>query len=168
MRVAPAPSMTRAPPRERPPPRCTAVTRWPSTRTSPANGAAPLPSKIVASAISVRSMASSSLSTMVCARWRVRTTRRYEGEPAAGGSASGRGYGIPDNQLGHGHAGAEARHELVGIVLDADRIVREGGSAEPVPSLLGGGEVVDLQLDPVPVRIAIVHGRGRPVIDAAK
>src|SRR4030095_1409042 len=26
----------------------------------------------------------------------------------------------------------------------------------------------DLQLDPVAVRIAIVHGRGRPVIDAAK
>src|SRR4029453_15078281 len=81
---------------------------------------------------------------------------------ARGGAASGRRHRIPDNQLGHGHAGAEARHELVGLVLDADRILCEGGSAEPVPSLLGGGEVVDLQLDTVAVGIAIVNGGGGP------
>src|SRR5262245_65533193 len=60
MSVAPAPSTTRASPRGSVPPRCTATMRWPSTRTSPAYGAAPLPSKIVVPEISVRSIGPSS------------------------------------------------------------------------------------------------------------
>src|SRR5262245_32217017 len=60
MSVVPSPSTTRASPRGSFPPRCTATMRWPSTRTSPAYGAAPLPSKIVVPEISVRSIVSSS------------------------------------------------------------------------------------------------------------
>src|ERR1700675_1329878 len=52
--------MTRAPPGGRPPPIFTAAMRWPSTSTSPENGAAPLPSKIIALTISVLAMGSSS------------------------------------------------------------------------------------------------------------
>src|SRR5262245_13537387 len=60
MSVAPAPSTTRASARDSFPPRCTATMRWPSTRTSPAYGAAPLPSKIVVPEISVLSNVPSS------------------------------------------------------------------------------------------------------------
>src|SRR5262245_34983143 len=132
--------MTRTPSRGRPPPRCTAAIRWPSTRTSPSKGAAPLPSKIVVLAMSVLSMPASS-----ACRHRV-----------------------ADHQFGHRHAGAKARHELIRVVLDADRVFLEGRRAEPVLSLLGRGEVVDLELDAIAVGIAVVHGGRGTVIDAAE
>ena len=59
--------ITRASPRGSPPPRWTAAMRWPSTSTSPTNGAAPLPSKMVVPVISVLSMAPSRRATI--ARW---------------------------------------------------------------------------------------------------
>src|SRR5258705_9099515 len=75
--VAPAPSITRASRRGRPPPRWTAAMRWPSTSTSAGNGAAPLPSRIIVLTISVRSMASSARPTI--ARWKPARSLRAEG-----------------------------------------------------------------------------------------
>ena len=56
MRVAPVPLDEARVAARQAPAGCTATMRWPSTSTSPGNGAAPLPSKIAALAISVLSM----------------------------------------------------------------------------------------------------------------
>src|SRR6185503_8083823 len=58
---------------------------------------------------------------------------------------------VADDELGDRDAGAEAAHQVVGLELDTDRVAVEGGGAHPGLPLLGGGEVVDLQLHPVAV-----------------
>src|SRR5512146_2407339 len=65
IRVAPAPSMTRADPRGRPPPPCTATMRWPSTSTSPGNGDVPVPSRIIVFAMRVLPMMREALALLL-------------------------------------------------------------------------------------------------------
>src|SRR5262250_795198 len=73
---------------------------------------------------------------------------------------------VPDDELGDGHAGPELLHELIRIELHADRVLVERRRQHPRLPLLGGRIVVDLQLDPVAVGIAIIHRRRGPMVHA--
>ncbi len=73
---------------------------------------------------------------------------------------------VADDQLGDRDSCPELLHQLVGIVLDPDRVPVERRRMHPRLSFLGGREVVDLQLDAVAVGVPVVHrGRG-PVVHA--
>src|SRR5437588_7220205 len=52
------------------------------------------------------------------------------------------------------------------IEFNADRVSFEFLAREPVKQLLGGCEVIDLQFDPMPVRVFVIHRRGGAVVDA--
>src|SRR5262249_39440296 len=69
-------------------------------------------------------------------------------------------------QLRHLATGPEARQQVIGIEDDPDGIAGERTAPEPRGEILGGGEVVDLQLDLIPVGVAVVERGGRPVVDA--
>src|SRR3954447_3922564 len=68
-------------------------------------------------------------------------------------------------QLGDRHPGLIISAQLLGVVGDADGVVGEGLALEIGLALRRAGEIVDLQLDPVVVRVAVVHRRRDPMID---
>src|SRR2546428_6027205 len=70
------------------------------------------------------------------------------------------------DELGHRHALAELLHQVVGVVLDADRVGVEGGRVHPGLAFLGRREVIDLELDAIAVGVTVVHRRGGAVVDA--
>src|SRR5262249_791424 len=63
------------------------------------------------------------------------------------------------------HAALEPRNQLVGVEVDADRVLRERAAPEPRVQLRDRREVVDLELHLVPVGVAVVHRRRRAVVD---
>src|SRR6266540_138851 len=73
---------------------------------------------------------------------------------------------VPNDELVDGHAGSELPDELVRIELDPDRVPVERGREHPRLAFLGRREVIDLELDAIAVRIAIVHRRRGTVVDA--
>src|SRR5215471_12976416 len=81
-------------------------------------------------------------------------------------SRAGIGRASARQEFGGRDARAEARGEMIRVELDADGVVAEGRRLHPRVALLGRWEVVDLQLHAVAVGVAIVHGRGGPVIHA--
>ena len=68
-----------------------------------------------------------------------------------------RGLLVALDQLGHRHTRPEALDQGIGIVRDSDRIGVEGGGEHPRLALFRGGEVVDLQLHPVAVGVAVEY-----------
>ena len=56
-------------------------------------------------------------------------------------------------------------HDLFEIEGHADRVAVEIAGCEPIVERLDRGEIVDLDLDRVFVRVAVVHRRRRPVVD---
>src|SRR5207248_6755398 len=68
-------------------------------------------------------------------------------------------------QFGDRDAGLIIAAQLLRIVGYADRVVGERLAVEIGLAFLGGGEIVDLQLDPIVVGVAVVHRGRHAVID---
>src|SRR5919201_6764456 len=73
---------------------------------------------------------------------------------------------VAHDQLGDRHARTKLPHQIIGIVLDANRVPGEGCGVNPGLALFGRGEVVDLQLDAITVGVSIIHRRRRTVVHA--
>src|SRR5437763_8294980 len=73
------------------------------------------------------------------------------------------GQGRDAEQIGHRLARLVAAAQLFGIVGDADRVIGKRLAVEIGLALLGRREIVDLQLDPVVIGVAVVH-RGRDAV----